>query len=420
MLLYTGGMSIDTIFGNVGNDTINAGTGNDTLSGGAGTNILNGGDGIDTVSYEFVTKYSDNFLFANAGMTDPVTGLAYTNDTKGVVVDLSTGFASGQTVYDAVPADPYSGESTVSINDTLSNIENVIGSQYDDTITGNSGNNYLQGGDGNDTLVGGTGADWLSGGAGNDWLVGDTSDYMIDGGDNTDTADFHGMSNGIIVTLNNSNNGFLANTGATITSSTTIIKNVENIVGTNFVDTISGDNSNNLLVGGYDLTANSQNYSDDTISGGNGADTIVGDAWISTAITSPIYAGSDVLSGGNDNDTIYGDSAPVLSNTALIVSADQSVEYIVYTDGTTISGGSSTLATIYGGNDTLIGGAGDDYLNGGSGFDTVDYSSSTAPMTVNLAANYAIGQGYDQLFNIENIIGSSSVARRYSYWKCFR
>ena len=389
-----GGLSNDTIYGNIGNDTLNSDKGNDTLSGGAGTNTLDGGDGTaDTVSYDFVTKYSDDFIFANS---------IAPNDAKGVVVDLQTASATGQTMYDAT-ADITTGESLLNISDTLSAIEYVIGSKYDDTIRGDSGNNKLMGGEGNDTLEGRGGADWLDGGAGNDWLIGSTNDYMIDGGDNNDTVDFSSNSNGIEVTLNNSANGTIKNIGAA--AATTIIKNVENVAGTQYKDIMTGDNSNNLLIGGYDHAAVAVTAADDTISGGAGADTIVGDVMIDSVIAGDIYAGSDVLTGGSENDIIYGDSAPIRSTSTITVTADQSVEYVI----DTIDG---LLATVHGGNDTLQGGAGDDYLNGGSGFDTVDYSSSTAKVVVNLGLNgnagSATGDGTDQLYNIENIIGSNN------------
>lgn len=412
----TGGLVTDTIYGNIGDDILNGENGNDTLSGGAGSNSINGGDGIDTVSYDYIAKYSDDFLFAKMQLqgtgTDPDTGLPYNidpytnapyiNDSKGIFVNLALGAATGKTVHDANAATDR-GESTINIQDTIvvGSIENVLGSKYDDTIYGNNSANKLSGGEGNDTLEGSGGFDWLDGGAGNDWLIGSTDDYMIDGGDNTDTADFSNTSNGLVITLNNSSNGSLGNISGG--SASTIIKNVENVAGTQFRDIITGDNSNNLLIGGYDHSATSVSANDDTITGGSGSDTIVGDMMIDTTIGSALYAGSDVLGGGNDNDTIYGDSAPILSNTEVEVAADQSVEYIRNTDD------DSTLATIHGGDDTLKGGLGDDYLNGGSGFDTVDFSASTTPLTVNLSANYASGEGFDQLFNIENIIGSASV-----------
>jgi len=394
-----GGLSNDTIYGNIGNDTLNGDKGNDTLSGGSGTNIINGGDGTDTVSYEYMTKYSNDFLFANGASIDPATGLVYANDNKGISVDLQAGTGTGKTVYDAT-SDVTTGEETRSISDTISGVEYVIGSKYDDTLRGDAGNNKLVGGEGNDTLEGRDGVDWLDGGAGNDWLIGSTNDYMIDGGDNTDTIDFSNNSNGIIITLNNAANGTLGNINSS--TATTIVKNVENVAGTQYKDIINGDSADNLLIGGYDHSAVSVSANDDTITGGAGSDTIVGDLMVDSVTAGTLYAGSDVLGGGAANDTIYGDSAPILSNTEVEVSADQSIEYIRNIDT------DATLATIHGGNDTLQGGAGDDYINGGSGYDTVDFSNATAKVYVNLNLNTATGDGSDQIYNIENIIGSSS------------
>ena len=395
-----GGLSNDTIYGNIGNDTLNGNKGNDTLSGGSGTNIINGDDGIDTVSYDFVVKnYSDTFLSTHSGLSnDP--------HPKGVIVNLQTGFASGQTIYDSMPRDEYNGEAFATISDTLTNVENVIGSKFDDTITGsNTIANMLHGGEGNDTIDGGSsGGNYLYGEAGNDWLIGSTRDAKIDGGDGTDTVDFSNNAVGIEITLNNSSNGSIKDIGAS--AATTVILNVENIAGTQYKDIIAGDNSNNLLIGGYDHLASIVTANDDTISGGAGADTIVGDLMIDSVVAGNIYAGSDVLKGGSENDTIYGDSSPILSTSVLSVSADQSVEYIIDTNPTTHV--ATTLATIHGGNDTLQGGAGDDYLDGGSGFDTVDFSNSTSKVYVNLSLNTAIGDGTDVVKNIENIIGSNA------------
>ena len=58
-------------------------------------------------------------------------------------------------------------------NDTISGFENVIGSEYADDLTGDSGPNELQGLGGGDELTGGAGADTLNGGAGADKLTGD-------------------------------------------------------------------------------------------------------------------------------------------------------------------------------------------------------------------------------------------------------
>jgi Ca2+-binding RTX toxin-like protein len=55
--------------------------------------------------------------------------------------------------------------------DTISDIENLIGSTFNDSLTGNHLNNQLSGNDGNDLLIGGLGSDVLTGGAGNDMFT---------------------------------------------------------------------------------------------------------------------------------------------------------------------------------------------------------------------------------------------------------
>ena len=52
--------------------------------------------------------------------------------------------------------------------DTLTNIENMIGSDFNDNLTGDTKNNVLTGGAGNDTLRGWNGLDTMMGGLGND------------------------------------------------------------------------------------------------------------------------------------------------------------------------------------------------------------------------------------------------------------
>ena len=68
-------------------------------------------------------------------------------------------------------------------------IERVWGSQYGDTITGNSRNNTLKGLGGNDTIRGGVGADTLDGGADDDILLSDALDEAVFGGTGNDRFD---------------------------------------------------------------------------------------------------------------------------------------------------------------------------------------------------------------------------------------
>ena len=129
-----GGNGNDTLLddGRSGSDTLKGGPGNDTLYGGGDADSLDGGPGVDTVTYE--------------------------NSDAGVTVDLSpaTDTASG-------------GHAA---GDTIEKFENVIGSEHDDELTGDSGPNKLQGLGGGDELTGGAGDDTLSGGAGADKLAG--------------------------------------------------------------------------------------------------------------------------------------------------------------------------------------------------------------------------------------------------------
>ena len=105
------------------------GVGNDVLISNDLNNVLNGNGGNDTVSYETADK--------------------------AVVVNLASQSAAGG-----------------GGNDTLVSIENAIGSNSNDTLTGDGLANSLNGGAGNDTLNGGAGDDMLFGGIGNDALTG--------------------------------------------------------------------------------------------------------------------------------------------------------------------------------------------------------------------------------------------------------
>jgi len=114
-----------------GADDLLGGNGNDILQGGTGNDILDGGAGNDTADYSDATSNNLN-------------------------VNLNTGVSSG------------GGRGS----DTLFNIENALGSGFNDKLTGNAGVNMLVGGGGNDQLSGGGGNDILWGGAGDDTITG--------------------------------------------------------------------------------------------------------------------------------------------------------------------------------------------------------------------------------------------------------
>jgi hypothetical protein len=120
--------NISGIEGSNYNDSIVGDAGSNWLDGRGGNDTIDGGDGIDWVEY-------------NQAM-------------QGVVVDLSQGKAldDGQGTGD-------SAQSAEVQQDTLLNIENVLGGYGADRITGNAVANVMEGGAGNDTIDGGAGTD---------------------------------------------------------------------------------------------------------------------------------------------------------------------------------------------------------------------------------------------------------------------
>jgi len=123
----SGGDGLDWLNSADGSDVLWGGEGHDSVWGGAGDDFLDGGTGNDT-------------LDGGAG-TDTVI---YAQAAAGVEIDLS------------ILEDQLTRGAGV---DTLISIENVIGSAFDDRLTGAAGANALTGGAGADVLTGGDGAD---------------------------------------------------------------------------------------------------------------------------------------------------------------------------------------------------------------------------------------------------------------------
>ncbi|MCA3284653.1 MAG: hypothetical protein ING16_17520, partial [Roseomonas sp.] len=134
-----GGVGADSLLGDTAANQLSGGDGADTLDGGLGNDSLVGGAGVDLVSY--------------VGATGAVT------------ISLAAG-----TAIDAAGTD------------SLSGMENVLGSNHADSLLGDAAANQLIGGDGADTLDGGLGNDSLMGGTGSD-------DYRLSRGGGADRLD---------------------------------------------------------------------------------------------------------------------------------------------------------------------------------------------------------------------------------------
>ena len=196
---------IEFLEGSAFGDTLNGNADINYIEGGAGNDVVNGGGSIDY--------------------------LAYTKAASAVTVSLAIATAQNT-----------GGAGT----DTISNFENLYGSQFNDTLTGNALNNLLHGGAGNDTINGGAGADTLIGSSGNDTMnggdgadriSGDSGNDILSGGAGNDTAVYSGTGTTAGVTVN------LALTAAQNTGGAGIdtLKSIEFLEGSGFGDTLNGN-----------------------------------------------------------------------------------------------------------------------------------------------------------------------------------
>ncbi|MBK1724537.1 DUF4347 domain-containing protein [Thiocystis violacea] len=127
-----GGAGDDNLAGGPGNDTLLGGLGNDRLGGGFDDDVLDGGEGDDL----FAANPAGNDTLIGGNGNDTAD---YSASTDGITIDLKL------TTAQLVSA--YSG------TDTLSDIENLIGSAHADTLNGSAVANVLTGGAGADRFV---------------------------------------------------------------------------------------------------------------------------------------------------------------------------------------------------------------------------------------------------------------------------
>jgi serralysin len=138
--------------------------------------------------------------------------------------------------------------------ETISSVENVIGTAHADEVIGDSAENTIMGLRGLDRLLGGGGNDVIQGGIGPD---------AMDGGDGTDTASYEDATRPVTVDLFG---GFAEGLG-----SDTLV-GIEGVVGSNFADYLRGDSGVNALVGLRSDDVLEARAGDDFLDGGEGAD----------------------------------------------------------------------------------------------------------------------------------------------------
>ncbi|MGN2438224.1 beta strand repeat-containing protein [Pseudomonas syringae] len=418
-----------TGYGNDSDNVITGGSGNDTLYGGAGADRFIGGAGYD--------------------------GAGYLDSKEAVTINLKTGVNSG-----------------IAAGDTYTDIEVIRGSNFNDTFVGDGSGMDFDGGAGVDTVdysgstagvninvrlgtgtagTGGeaegstlTGIETVIGSAFNDVLT--AGPYTIVTGVRLEGGagdDIYNINMGYTPTIIEQAGGGDDEVRVSVvyTGGTVLAANVERLT---FVGTGAfigyGNDINNIITGGS---------GNDTLYGGAGADQFIGGAGYDTAgyldskeamtinlktgVYSGIAAGDtytsiEVIRGSNFNDIFYGGSASMLQDGAAgqdLVTYEQSSSAVTIDliNGTNVGEAAghtyTNIELIQGSNfndtlsgsrltDTFIGGIGADVIDGREGQDSVWYITSAAGVSINLQTQ--VNQGGDAegdvLLNIERVLGS--------------
>ncbi|WP_404786142.1 cadherin-like domain-containing protein [Altericista sp. CCNU0014] len=282
--------------------------------------------GVDTINASYqvafntptdVTQNKEEYSDFAKNSPDAVIRL----NSYGVEIDLNPGsFSSiGSTVFTLENGDVIR-HATNNLGIAYGvTIENAIGSNFDDVITGNDVSNTLYGGDGNDTINAGLGNDFVDGESGNDSLSGDIGDDTLYGGNGND----------------------IINAG----------------LGNDFVD---GASDNDNINPGLGL---------DVVDGSDGSDLLIVD------YSSNTYSGTSPSAGmvssiGRNGAGSY-DGFYYAYNNNIGFNVDQ-VEFSNIERFQITGTEANDVITTGDNNDTIKGGAGDDIIDGGLGVNILD------------------------------------------------
>ncbi|WP_120785135.1 calcium-binding protein [Kumtagia ephedrae] len=326
------------LIGNVGNDTLRGSFLDDRLQGGKGADRLIGGEGTDIADYS-------------------------TSDL-GVTVNLATGAASG-------------GHAA---GDRFSSIENVAGSAFADTLTGDDNANFFDGGAGLDVIDGGGGDDFIFGRDGGGTLRGGAGNDRIDGGVDADTI--HGGSgNDELRVGGGSNYGY----------------------GEDGNDILLGDAGIDRLYGGAGSDRLNGVSGNDILDGGSGADTMSGgDGATQYFVDNAADVVDDFVQG--DNDTLFastsyvlkaGSAIEVMRTTSTVSTAALNLTGNAFAQSITGNAGANVLHDGgVGGADRLSGLAGNDsYIVYNAGAVIVEAASHGTADRVSAGVDYRLGTG---------------------------
>ncbi|MET4162487.1 Ca2+-binding RTX toxin-like protein [Marinobacterium sp. MBR-111] len=347
----TGGNANDFLTGGSAADTLIGGAGDDIIDGKGGADTINAGEGNDTVHYD-----ADDLSVDGGDGIDTLTAI---NAVSAVTIDLSD------------------------TTDAFVNFENLVGSSYGDTLTGDAGANEIWGGDGDDLIDGGAGADIIDAGYGDDTVIYDAADVWVDGGAGSDTIDASAETADLYIDLDDSND---------------IFTNFENIIGGAGNDTLIGTN-----------TATS------TLDGGAGDDILTGHGSVYDSVFY-VGEGHDRITDLQGNDGLYvSGNASVTASVVADFNGAWTEHYstgvvtlnVAYTNATidmTDSEGAGFTINAGVGTDTLTGSAADDIFNFGTnltGTDTVNGGAGSDELT--FTDNNGTADDLDGVTNVERV-----------------
>jgi serralysin len=287
-------------------------------------------------------------------------------------------------------------------------IENALGSNFDDVITGNSVSNTLKGGAGNDIINPGLGSyDFVDGEAGNDLLK---LDYSVEDTGEGVTSYIYNYSNGASGSFsryqasNSSTRDYVSFNG---------IERFE-VTGSSKNDDLKGETNNDLLIGGAGNDTLYGDQGNDTIDGGEGNDA-VSVYWYGDT------GKADNLDGGAGIDTLSVD----LSNQTAAITFDSTnpVAEITFADATKVANfeifkdiktgsGNDRLVQLGRMDNQLYAGSGDDIINPGLGsYDFVDGEAGNDLLKLDYSVEDT-GEGVTSyIYNYSN--GASGSFSRY-------
>ncbi|WP_420870505.1 Hint domain-containing protein [Marivita cryptomonadis] len=402
----------DTLIGGAGNDSILGGAGNDFLEGGAGSDTLYGGLGQDTLvggaGGDFLQGDQDSDL---ADYSDSDAAITIVLDGGGAAGFAAGGHAENDTIVgiDELIGSDFNDSLTgydATHHGTLSNI--IDGGAGDDTIDGLGGNDILIGGVGNDSVLGGAGNDALTGSEGADSLLGqDGDDLLIGDGPASTTGGQFGIfalaSAGTTGILNNGTFVFdssAASTDVQVTDDETAFEDLNNSSGSTLDAGAPQVLTQDITIGSSTYLAGTSIHAiaqSDIVNETTGE---TGNAWLvqlGPTLAGHVYWSFDIAVNNGDQITWTSSNTPGVQDQ--VYANTTGLEYIdlVQADGQFLASNDTLVGGI--GNDTLIGGVGDDSLVAGDGADSISGDGGSDFIDAGTGSDTVdAGDGNDQVF----------------------